>query len=176
MATTSSTSWLSMPASDSDRSRWRSIPVAEIIALHREMAATRARIAELEKAQTMATTSKKDMTKKKPATGKAGEEKELRLYGGGRKPKDYRLAHNNIMHVPGFPHGANGFRRFWIPPQWIGDGWRECPCGWRPEAGTHYAIDEHAKWWAAEIKKHGGLDAVVRRVAKRLARDHIRPM
>jgi hypothetical protein len=56
-------------------------------------------------------------------------EERLRQRYGGRKPKSYRLAHNHIMHDDTTPHGERGFRRFWIPPQWIGDGWEKCPCG-----------------------------------------------
>ena len=66
--------------------------------------------------------------------------KELRQLYGGRKPKGYLLAHNHITHTPDFPLGANGFRRFWIPPQWVGQGWSECPCGWRPDHVTHSAL------------------------------------
>ena len=36
-------------------------------------------------------------------------------------------AHNHIMHTDITPHDDRGFRRFWIPPQWIGDGWEKCP-------------------------------------------------
>jgi hypothetical protein len=61
------------------------------------------------------------------------------LLYGGRKPKSYRLAHNHISHATDTRHGHNGFRRFWIPPQWIGHGWTECNCGWRTDLGTHYA-------------------------------------
>jgi hypothetical protein len=97
--------------------------------------------------------------------------KELhQIYGGGRKPKSYRLAHNHVSHVPGFPHGQNGFRRFWIPPQWIGHGWSKCPCGWRPE--THYAINEHVRWWKSETKKRGSLEAVYRHILRRLSARH----
>jgi hypothetical protein len=65
--------------------------------------------------------------------------KELHQYYGGPKPKSYRLAHNHVLF--------NGFRRFWIPPQWIGHGWSKCPCGWRPDLGTHYARSDHVKSW-----------------------------
>jgi hypothetical protein len=56
------------------------------------------------------------------------------LYGG-KIPKDYRLAHNHIAHTVNMPHGLNGFRRFWIPPEW---NWVKCKCGWRPDLGPHY--------------------------------------
>jgi hypothetical protein len=103
--------------------------------------------------------------------------KELRQLYGGRKPKSYRPAHNHVIHTPGFGHGLNGFRRFWIPPQWVGRGWSRCPCGWnshRPEWKVHYAWTEHVKWWKEEIKKRGSLDAVYLHVIKRLAAGHRR--
>jgi hypothetical protein len=70
------------------------------------------------------------------------KKKELRQLYGGRKPKSYRLAHNHIMHTNATSHGDRGFRRFWIPPQWIGDGWEKCPCGWH-NGDEHYAVKEH---------------------------------
>jgi len=100
--------------------------------------------------------------------------KELRQLYGGRKPKTYRPAHNHVIHTPGFYHGTNGFRRFWIPPQWVGHGWSKCPCGWnshRPEWKVHFAITEHVQWWKREIKKRGGLGAVHLHVIERLAAD-----
>ena len=104
--------------------------------------------------------------------------KELRQFYGGRKPKSYLLAHNHITHTPDSPLGANGFRRFWIPPQWIGQGWNACPCGWRSDLGTHYANSDHVGWWKEEIKK-GALRAyrvgarrlVVTEAAWRLSED-----
>jgi hypothetical protein len=65
--------------------------------------------------------------------------KELRQIYGGRKPKSYLPAHNRVS-----PAG-NGFRCFWIPPQWVGHGWSKCGCGvdlgvWkRAMKGPHYA-------------------------------------
>jgi hypothetical protein len=94
--------------------------------------------------------------------------KELRQLYGGKKPKSYLLAHNHIIHTPDFPLGANGFRRFWIPPQWIRQGWSKCPCGWRPDLGTHYANSDHVAWWKEEIKKRGSLDAVHRHILDKL--------
>jgi len=99
--------------------------------------------------------------------------KKLRQVYGGRKPKSYRPAHNQVIHTPQFWHGANGFRRFWIPPQWVGHGWSKCPCGWmshRPEWKTHYALTDHVKWWKSEIKKRGSLEAVYRHIIRRLQR------
>src|SRR5262249_49822062 len=103
--------------------------------------------------------------------------KGLRQLYGGRKPKSYRPAYNHVMHTPGFGHGTNGFRRFWIPPQWVGRGWSKCPCGWRggdPKWKVHYAGSDHVKWWKSEIKKRGNLDAVHRHVIERLADHHHR--
>ena len=97
--------------------------------------------------------------------------KELSQYYGGPIPKGYRPAHNHIIHTPEFCHGQNGFRRFWIPPQWVGHGWAECPCGWmshRPEWKTHYARSDHVGWWKSEIRKRGSLDAVYRHIIRRL--------
>src|SRR5215831_64492 len=56
--------------------------------------------------------------------------KELRQLYGGRKPKSYRPAHNHIIHTPGFGHGLNGFRRFWIPPRLVADGLSAHADGW----------------------------------------------
>jgi hypothetical protein len=69
---------------------------------------------------------------------------------GGRRPKDYLPAHNHVMHTPEFSHGQNGFRRFWIPPDWVESGeWSECPCGWGgPNWKTHYAWTEHRLGWS----------------------------
>jgi|SRR6516162_18495 hypothetical protein len=97
--------------------------------------------------------------------------KELSQYYGGPIPKGYRPAHNHIIHTPEFCHGQNGFRRFWIPPQWVGHGWAECPCGWmshRPEWKTHYARRDHVGWWKSEIRKRGSLDAVHSHIIRRL--------
>jgi hypothetical protein len=97
--------------------------------------------------------------------------KELSQLYGGRKPKSYRPAHNHIIHTPEFSHGVS-FRRFWIPPQWVGHGWAKCPCGWmshRPEWKTHYARADHVEWWKSEIRKRGSLDAVYRHIIRRLA-------
>ena len=69
------------------------------------------------------------------------------------------LAHNHVAHTPKFPHGLNGFRRFWIPPEYIESGeWIQCPCGWGNI--PHFAIKEHVEWWEDEIKKRGSLEAV----------------
>jgi hypothetical protein len=93
---------------------------------------------------------------------------QLRQLYGGRKPKSYRLAHNHIMHTANTQHGERGFRRFWIPPQWIGHGREKCLCGWH-NGDTHYAWKEHADHWHRQIKKLGSLEAVYDDVWKRLA-------
>jgi hypothetical protein len=54
---------------------------------------------------------------------------------GGKIPKDYLLAHNQVAHTAKTTNGVRGFRYFWIPPEW---DWVECQCGWRPERGPHY--------------------------------------
>ena len=54
-------------------------------------------------------------------------------------PKGWVLVHN-FARAPAVdtPHGVNGFRRFWVPPE-KKDGWRLCDCGWRPDLGSHYS-------------------------------------
>ena len=78
------------------------------------------------------------MTKKEPS----------QVYGG-RIPADYLPAHNHIQHLPEFTNGQYGFRRFWIPPQWVDQkGWKPCPCGWRahdPKWHVHYAGKMHVR-------------------------------
>jgi hypothetical protein len=100
------------------------------------------------------------------------------LYGG-RKPKDYLPAHNHVTHTAEFFHGQNGFRRFWIPPEWVEGGeWSECPCGWRghdPKWRTHYAVRRHAAHWKAALKKHGSLEAVYRQIRSLLQRSGHHP-
>ena len=58
---------------------------------------------------------------------------------------DRRLRSHMDLHVKsatGHPlvhHGVNGFRRFWIPPEYVVEGkWVECDCGWCPDLGIHY--------------------------------------
>ena len=105
--------------------------------------------------------------------------KEARQLYGGRKPASYRPAHNHIIHTPEFTHGVNGFRRFWIPPEWVGKGWSKCPCGWmnhRPEWKTHYARTDHVQWWKEEIKKRGNLDAVYHHIIRRLRANNCWPI
>jgi hypothetical protein len=95
------------------------------------------------------------------------KQKELRQLHGGRKPKDYLLAHNHIMHTAHTTHGERGFRRFWIPPQWVGKGWSKCPCGWH-NGDTHYAIDEHVAIWHERIEKLGSLEAAYGEINRQL--------
>jgi hypothetical protein len=96
--------------------------------------------------------------------------KELHQLYGGRRPKSYRLAHNHVMHTDVTRHGERGFRRFWIPPQWIGKGFVECPCGWGGK--KHYALKEHVQHWRKRIKMLGSLEAAYREVNKQLASEY----
>jgi hypothetical protein len=91
------------------------------------------------------------------------------LYGG-RIPGDYLSAHNHVLHTAKFFHGLNGFRRFWLPPEYAQDGqWAVCPCGWRSHerrwTEPHYAHAEHVEWWENAIKEHGSLEAVYDNIA-----------
>jgi hypothetical protein len=94
--------------------------------------------------------------------------KEFSQIYGGRKPKSYKLAHNHIAHTDLTRHGERGFRRFWIPPQWIGHGWSKCPCGWH-NGDTHYAQGDHVKRWHQRIKRCGSLEAAYREIERDLA-------
>ena len=62
------------------------------------------------------------------------------LIHGRRGPAGYRLAHNFVKATSADQiSGAQGFRRFWIPPEWIEKGeWVACDCGWRADLGPHY--------------------------------------
>jgi hypothetical protein len=62
------------------------------------------------------------------------------LIYGGRRPEGYLLAHNHVRpRTTGQASGLYGFRRFWVPPEYIEEGkWVECDCGWRPYLGIHY--------------------------------------
>jgi hypothetical protein len=53
------------------------------------------------------------------------------------------LCHNIVQHHEASPHGANGFRYFVTSRS---SDWEECPCGWRPELGKHYAEPAHVKY------------------------------
>jgi hypothetical protein len=62
------------------------------------------------------------------------------------------LAHNHILHDDQSPLGHNGFRAFYFYredlPHFV-----ECPCGWRPDLGTHYAMKGHAKRYDTPRKR-----------------------
>ena len=99
--------------------------------------------------------------------------RELRY--GGTIPADYLPAHNHVSHVPGFIAGQNGFRRFWIPPEYVKSGkWAECPCGWQDrgkkwnESGVHYAHADHVQWWRDAIAQCGSLEAAYREIETRV--------
>jgi len=95
--------------------------------------------------------------------------RELHQLYGGRKPKSYLLAHNHVMHTNETHHGERGFRRFWIPPQWVGRGWSKCPCGWH-RGDVHYAVTDHVKLWRERIKRLGSLKAAYREINRKLGR------
>ena len=65
----------------------------------------------------------------------------------------------------------HGFRWFTLcaPAGWdpASEEWEVCPCGWRPELGTHYAKAGHVQWWREQIKERGSLGAVYREVRRR---------
>jgi hypothetical protein len=94
--------------------------------------------------------------------------KELNAIYGGKRPKGYLLAHNHVMHTNATRHGTRGFRRFWIPPQWVGDNWEECPCGWH-NGDTHYARKDHIVVWREDLNRLGSLEAVYAEYDKELA-------
>jgi hypothetical protein len=85
---------------------------------------------------------------------------------GNKRPPNYLLAHNDVLHTPETPYGMNGFRHFLIPPQWINEGWSECSCGWGAEydVDVHYALAEHADWWKEQTARLGSLEAVYRSI------------
>src|SRR5262245_46146586 len=90
---------------------------------------------------------------------------------GDRKLIDPRIITSSTR--PSFGTAQMDFRRFWIPPEWIGRGWSRCPCGWmghRPGWKTHYAQSDHVKWWKSEMKKRVSLNAVYRHIIERLGR------
>jgi len=63
------------------------------------------------------------------------------------------------------PHGANGFR--WFVCRAGSDHWKECPCGWRPDLGVHYAIPEHVAWTRKMRKRYKTQEAFDSYVAER---------
>jgi hypothetical protein len=66
-----------------------------------------------------------------------------------RKPGEI-LVHNRVAHLAGTGQGFNGFRYF-ICKGGRGHGWEQCPCGWRPDWGKHYAEPEHVKYQRERI-------------------------
>jgi hypothetical protein len=90
---------------------------------------------------------------------------------GGKRPPNYLLAHNHVRHTPEFPNGMNGSRRFWIPPQWVNQGWSECSCGWGSKYGVHYARAGHVDWWKEQTARLGSLEAVHRYIIEELNRE-----
>jgi hypothetical protein len=62
------------------------------------------------------------------------------------------LGHNHIQHNEHTPIGYNGFRAFFFyredRPHFV-----ECPCGWRPELGEHYAHKEHVEFYNTPEKR-----------------------
>ena len=101
--------------------------------------------------------------------------KERRQLYGGRIPAGYKLAHNIVARTANMPHGMNGFRRFWIPPEWTKWHWVKCRCGWRPDLGAHYrgrgtdemllTMEEMDEWMGAGDfnAQHARFKAIVRR-------------
>jgi hypothetical protein len=80
-----------------------------------------------------------------------------------RKPRDGEiLCHNHVGHTRNTEQGVRGFR--WFSAVAGGD-WEQCPCGWRPDLGTHYALPFHVEAWRFMIADEGGdLNAVYRLV------------
>jgi hypothetical protein len=76
------------------------------------------------------------------------------------------LCHNHIMHTSRMQSGQNGFR--WFVCRAGGSQWKECPCGWRPALGVHYADPHHVKWTRKLMKKLGSQEAFDRHIAKRI--------
>jgi hypothetical protein len=67
-------------------------------------------------------------------------------------PRGMVLAHNHILHDQNTMIGVNGFRAFYSYrkdlPHFV-----ECPCGWRPDWGKHYAWDKHVKLYDTPRKR-----------------------
>jgi hypothetical protein len=55
---------------------------------------------------------------------------------GRRRPPNWFLAHNHVLHGRNTRSGINGFRAFWVADR---SGWQPCRCGWRPDLGEHYS-------------------------------------
>ena len=58
------------------------------------------------------------------------------------KKEGWLLAHNLVRpEAADTPHGWQGFRRFWISPEFQKEhDWPICNCGWRPDLGPHYSV------------------------------------
>ena len=90
------------------------------------------------------------------------------IVAGRRRPrsKNEILCHNHVLHDRWMQHGTNGFR--WFSVRLPAPGWAVCPCGWRPDLGTHYAWTEHVKFWRRTKKKYGSQEAIDRYIQKRI--------
>jgi hypothetical protein len=55
-------------------------------------------------------------------------------------PKGKIAIHNHIDHHVGQKSGEGGFRVWFADAH---DNYVECPCGWRPDLGTHYQVRAH---------------------------------
>jgi hypothetical protein len=78
------------------------------------------------------------------------------IVAGRRRPrKGEILCHNHVRY--------NGFR--WFSCKAGGD-WKVCPCGWRPELGTHYASPDFVKRRRDLFKRLGSWEAVESHIAK----------
>src|SRR5207247_11389849 len=88
-----------------------------------------------------------------------------------RRRKGEILCHNHVLYTAATADAVHGFHWFtvWAPAGWDPgrEEWQVCPCGWRPELGTHYAKAGHVQWWREEIKERGSLGAVYREVRRR---------
>jgi hypothetical protein len=92
--------------------------------------------------------------------------KEGHLSWGSKRPAGWVLCHNDIRHPdPNWPHGLNGFRAFYSPPS---EGFVECPCGWRPDRGVHYATIGHVSTY--KVKRGSNRSATGRSKRVRKAR------
>jgi hypothetical protein len=84
-----------------------------------------------------------------------------------RRPRaDEILCHNHIMHTSRMQSGVNGFR--WFCCRAGSSQWVECPCGWRPDLGVHYANPDHVAWTRRMRKKYKTQEAFDRWVAERV--------
>src|SRR5262249_27070072 len=75
-----------------------------------------------------------------PLAKKADKVELKHYYWGGRRPKDYLLAHNPVQPVHmRQQHGVVGFGGMCSPPGWAKEANRfgVCDCGWRPDLGVH---------------------------------------